>query len=75
MLTKNGTNAVINIFLMLSYKFVSVMVATKLALDDVGAHLSPKYAPDIIAPAALETAATALRRMSWIRKLFSKTKK
>ena len=34
------------------YRRVRVKTATRLALEDMGEHLSPKYAPAMIAPAA-----------------------
>src|SRR4051812_17522138 len=41
---------VLNIFFIFIYTSVLVIFATRFALDDIGEHLSPKYAPAIIAP-------------------------
>ncbi|MPM60599.1 hypothetical protein SDC9_107451 [bioreactor metagenome] len=40
-------------FFMFIKSSVSVRLAIRLALEDIGEHLSPKYAPAIIAPAAI----------------------
>ena len=45
-----GTAAVLNIFRILSNRFVSVTEATRIALLESGEHLSPKKQPEITAP-------------------------
>lgn len=40
-------------FFMFIKSSVSVRLAIRWALEDIGEHLSPKYAPVIIAPAAI----------------------
>ena len=50
--TMKGRFPVRNIFRTLAYSLVSVNAATRLALEEVGEHRSPKYAPEMMAPAA-----------------------
>ena len=49
----SGTIAVFIISFTLSKIFVPVTPATRLALEETGEHLSPKYMPDIITPAVI----------------------
>ena len=47
---KKGTTAVFIIFFILTNKSVLVSVLTRIALVDIGEHLSPKYEPARTAP-------------------------